>query len=81
LAKNCKLQFFQHSRGFSFQRRHFEQGNFEATCGARTSWGGRAKRTKTMLLETPICDFGWQAPDFNLKNPDGWRYPITVDNF
>jgi len=27
-----------------------------------------------MLLNTPICDFGWQAPDFNLKTPDGTRY-------
>ena len=34
-----------------------------------------------MLLDTPICDLGWQAPDFTLKDPDGWRYPITVDNF
>ncbi len=24
-----------------------------------------------MLLDTPICDFGWQAPDFTLKDPDG----------
>lgn len=24
-----------------------------------------------MAVETPICDFGWQAPDFNLKNVDG----------
>ncbi|SEW45615.1 AhpC/TSA family protein [Cognatiyoonia koreensis] len=24
-----------------------------------------------MLLETPVCDFGWQAPDFELKTPDG----------
>lgn len=24
-----------------------------------------------MLLETPLCDFGWKAPDFTLKDPDG----------
>lgn len=24
-----------------------------------------------MLLDTPICDFGWQAPDFTLKNGYG----------
>ncbi|MEM6811086.1 MAG: thioredoxin family protein [Pseudomonadota bacterium] len=24
-----------------------------------------------MLLETPICDFGWQAPSFELKDPNG----------
>jgi len=24
-----------------------------------------------MAVETPICDFGWQAPDFILKNVDG----------
>ncbi|MCZ4281192.1 thioredoxin family protein [Kiloniella laminariae] len=24
-----------------------------------------------MLLQTPICDFGWKAPDFVLKDPDG----------
>jgi len=23
------------------------------------------------LLDTPICDFGWQAPDFTLKDPSG----------
>ncbi|KPB01732.1 thioredoxin family protein [Ahrensia marina] len=23
------------------------------------------------LLDTPICDFGWQAPDFTLKDPNG----------
>ncbi len=23
-----------------------------------------------MLLETPICDFGWPAPDFTLKDPN-----------
>lgn len=24
-----------------------------------------------MLLDTPICDFGWNAPDFTLHDPDG----------
>lgn len=24
-----------------------------------------------MLLDTPICDFDWQAPDFSLRDPDG----------
>ena len=24
-----------------------------------------------MLLDTPICDFGWKAPAFNLADPDG----------
>ncbi len=23
------------------------------------------------LLDTPVCDFGWQAPSFSLKDPDG----------
>lgn len=29
-----------------------------------------------MLLDTPICDFGWPAPDFNLKTPDGNSYSL-----
>ncbi len=24
-----------------------------------------------MLLDTPICDFGWKAPSFTLSDPDG----------
>ena len=24
-----------------------------------------------MLLDTPLCDFGWKAPDFILKDPQG----------
>jgi len=24
-----------------------------------------------MLLDTPICEFGWKAPDFTLKTPTG----------
>lgn len=29
-----------------------------------------------MLLDTPICDFGWNAPDFTLKNPAGERFSM-----
>ncbi len=27
-----------------------------------------------MLHDTPVCDFGWKAPDFELSTPDGKRY-------
>ena len=27
-------------------------------------------------METPICDFGWQAPDFDLPGVDGRRYSL-----
>ena len=30
-----------------------------------------------MLLDTPICDFGWKAPDFTLKDPDGKAYTMS----
>lgn len=30
-----------------------------------------------MLLDTPICDFGWKAPDFTLKNADGERFTMS----
>ena len=30
-----------------------------------------------MLLDTPICDFGWKAPDFTLKDPDGNSYSLS----
>jgi len=30
-----------------------------------------------MLLDTPICDFGWQAPDFTLKDPAGQSYTLS----
>ncbi|MCL6415519.1 thioredoxin family protein [Aestuariirhabdus sp. Z084] len=30
-----------------------------------------------MLLDTPICDFGWQAPDFTLKDPDGKPFTLS----
>ena len=29
-----------------------------------------------MLMNTPICDFGWQAPAFTLKDPDGKAYSL-----
>jgi len=30
-----------------------------------------------MLLDTPICDFGWPAPDFTLKDPSGAAFTMT----
>ena len=27
-----------------------------------------------MLLKSQICDFGWQAPNFDLATPDGQRF-------
>jgi len=30
-----------------------------------------------MLLDTPICDFGWKAPDFTLSDPDGKRFTMS----
>ena len=30
-----------------------------------------------MLLDTPICDFGWKAPDFTLKDPDGNSFTMS----
>ncbi|MEM6309624.1 MAG: thioredoxin family protein [Pseudomonadota bacterium] len=29
-----------------------------------------------MLLDTPICDFGWPAADFTLKDPDGIAFSM-----
>lgn len=29
-----------------------------------------------VAMETPICDFGWQAPDFRLKGTDGKTYSL-----
>lgn len=29
-----------------------------------------------MLLDTPVCDFGWQAPDFTLSDPDGTSFTM-----
>ncbi len=28
-------------------------------------------------MNTPICDFGWKAVDFNLKDPDGHPYTLS----
>ena len=30
-----------------------------------------------MLLDTPLCDFGWKAPDFTLKEPDGTTHTMS----
>jgi len=30
-----------------------------------------------MLLDTPICDFGWKAPDFTLEDPDGTPFTMS----
>jgi peroxiredoxin len=30
-----------------------------------------------MLLDTPICDFGWMAPDFTLKDPRGRTFTMS----
>ena len=30
-----------------------------------------------MLLDTPICEFGWKAPDFTLKDPDGNSHTMS----
>ncbi|WP_339900660.1 thioredoxin family protein [Paraglaciecola polaris] len=30
-----------------------------------------------MLLDTPICDFGYQAPDFSLKTPEGETFTLS----
>lgn len=30
-----------------------------------------------MLLDTPLCDFGWSAPEFSLLDPDGNRYTLS----
>jgi peroxiredoxin len=29
-----------------------------------------------MLLDTPICDFGWNAPNFTLQDPDGTSFTL-----
>lgn len=29
-------------------------------------------------METPVCDFGWQAPDFNLPGIDGKSYNLKT---
>ncbi len=30
-----------------------------------------------MLLDTPICDFGWRAPEFTLADPDGNSFTMS----
>jgi peroxiredoxin len=30
-----------------------------------------------MLLDTPICDFGWKAPDFTLQDVDGESFTMS----
>lgn len=30
-----------------------------------------------MLLDTPQCHVGWQAPDFSLSDPDGTRHTLA----
>ena len=30
-----------------------------------------------MLLDTPVCDFGWKAPDFTLQDPNGQSYSLS----
>ena len=30
-----------------------------------------------MLFDTPICDFGWKAPDFTLKDPNGQSFTMS----
>ncbi|GAB5471074.1 MAG: thioredoxin family protein [Rhodospirillales bacterium] len=30
-----------------------------------------------MLLDTPLCDFGWAAPDFTLRDPDGVAFKMS----
>ena len=32
--------------------------------------------TTIMLLDTPICDFGWKAQTFTLPDPDGKSYSL-----
>ena len=35
------------------------------------------RAVRSMLLDTPICDFGWQAPTFDLKTPKGERHNLA----
>ncbi|MEO9460302.1 MAG: thioredoxin family protein [Lentilitoribacter sp.] len=30
-----------------------------------------------MLLDTPLCDFGWKAPEFTLSDPDGQKFIMS----
>ena len=31
-----------------------------------------------MLVDTPICDFGWKAPTFTLSDPDGTSHSLDT---
>lgn len=31
-----------------------------------------------MLLDTPVCDFGWKASHFSLSDPDGTSYTLET---
>lgn len=35
------------------------------------------EREIAMLLDTPLCDFGWKAPDFTLRDPDGHTFTMS----
>ena len=35
------------------------------------------ERGGSMAVETPICDFGWQAPDFTLPATDGKTWSLA----
>lgn len=30
-----------------------------------------------MAIDTPLCDFGWKAPDFTLHDPDGQAFTLS----
>jgi len=30
-----------------------------------------------VLLNTPVCEFGWKAPDFTLQDPDGKPFTLS----
>lgn len=30
-----------------------------------------------MLFDTPVCEFGWKAPDFTLPDPDGQSFTMS----
>ncbi|MEP1930024.1 MAG: redoxin domain-containing protein, partial [Roseibium sp.] len=37
----------------------------------------RSQMRTAMLLDTPICDFGWKAPDFTLKDAHGTSFTMS----
>ena len=50
-------------------------------CGGRAFYRKNAAKQKSgynraMRLDTPLCDFGWKAPDFTLPDLDG--APVSV---